>query len=829
VYLGAAPGVGKTYAMLNEGRRRGSRGADVVVGFVETYGRAKTAAQIDDLEVVPRRSLTYRDATFEEMDVDAVLVRRPAIALVDELAHTNVPGSRNEKRWQDVDQLLAAGIDVITTVNVQHLESLIDVVERITGMRPRETLPDEVVRSADQIELVDMTPEALRRRLAHGNIYAPDTIDAALTNYFRPGNLAALRELALLWVADRVDDALEAYRSRQGITDPWETRERVVVALTGAPGAEGLIRRAARIAQRAHGELLGVHVKSEDGLMASGDARVERQRRLVEELGGTHHEVAGNDIAAALVEFARAENATQLVLGASRRSRWAELTRGSVINRVVRLSGPIDVHVISHLPASSEAVVAPAPRRAAPIFAPRRRLLGWLLGGLGVPLVTLLLANTRDHLGLPGTLLLYLLLVVATAGTGGLAPALATAVAGFLCANWFFTPPYYTWTISELQNVLALLVFLVVAVTVSTLVAAAARRAAEAARATAEAQTLAGLAGTVAEADPLPVIVDSLRRVFGLESVALLRRAGARWEVEASSGVDAPASPAEADETRPLGDARVLALRGPQLAADDRRVLNAFTAQLDAAVERRRLHAEAAKAAALAEADELRTALLQAVSHDLRTPLAGIKASASSLRQGDITWSDDDVQEFLRTIEDETDRLTDLVSNLLDMSRIQAGAVRPAAREVGIDEVVPAALAGLGERGRSVAVDVPETLPPVRTDPAMLERIVANLVDNALAHGARNPGDDGGVRVEAGAVGGHVLVRVVDRGPGIAEAQRERVFEPFQRMSDATSGAGVGLGLAVARGFARAMGGDLTIEDTPGGGTTMVVELEVAG
>ena len=829
MYLGAAPGVGKTYAMLNEGRRRGSRGADVVVGFVETYGRAKTAAQIDDLEVVPRRSLTYRDAMFEEMDVDAVLVRRPAIALVDELAHTNVPGSRNEKRWQDVDQLLAAGIDVITTVNVQHLESLIDVVERITGMRPRETLPDEVVRSADQIELVDMTPEALRRRLAHGNIYAPDTIDAALTNYFRPGNLAALRELALLWVADRVDDALEAYRSRQGITDPWETRERVVVALTGAPGAEGLIRRAARIAQRAHGELLGVHVKSEDGLMASGDARVERQRRLVEELGGTHHEVAGNDIAAALVEFARAENATQLVLGASRRSRWAELTRGSVINRVVRLSGPIDVHVISHLPASSEAVVAPAPRRAAPIFAPRRRLLGWLLGGLGVPLVTLLLANTRDHLGLPGTLLLYLLLVVATAGTGGLAPALATAVAGFLCANWFFTPPYYTWTISELQNVLALLVFLVVAVTVSTLVAAAARRAAEAARATAEAQTLAGLAGTVAEADPLPVIVDSLRRVFGLESVALLRRAGARWEVEASSGVDAPASPAEADETRPLGDARVLALRGPQLAADDRRVLNAFTAQLDAAVERRRLHAEAAKAAALAEADELRTALLQAVSHDLRTPLAGIKASASSLRQGDITWSDDDVQEFLRTIEDETDRLTDLVSNLLDMSRIQAGAVRPAAREVGIDEVVPAALAGLGERGRSVAVDVPETLPPVRTDPAMLERIVANLVDNALAHGARNPGDDGGVRVEAGAVGGHVLVRVVDRGPGIAEAQRERVFEPFQRMSDATSGAGVGLGLAVARGFARAMGGDLTIEDTPGGGTTMVVELEVAG
>jgi two-component system sensor histidine kinase KdpD len=281
--------------------------------------------------------------------------------------------------------------------------------------------------------------------------------------------------------------------------------------------------------------------------------------------------------------------------------------------------------------------------------------------------------------------------------------------------------------------------------------------------------------------------------------------------------------PDDADETRALGDARVLALRGPSLAAEDRRVLNAFTAQLDAAVERRRLHAEAARAAALAEADELRTALLQAVSHDLRTPLAGIKASASSLRQADVTWSDADVQEFLRTIEDETDRLTDLVTNLLDMSRISAGAVRPAEREVGIDEIVPAALAGLGERGRRVSVDVPETLPPVRTDPAMLERVVANLVDNAVAHGG--PGD---VRVEAGAVGGHVLVRVVDRGPGIHEDQRERVFEPFQRMSDAASGAGVGLGLAVARGFTRAMGGDLTIEDTPGGGTTMVVELEAA-
>jgi two-component system sensor histidine kinase KdpD len=832
VYLGAAPGVGKTFAMLNEGRRRVERGTDVVVGFVETHGRVQTAAQLGDLEVVPRHELTHRGSTFEEMDLDAVLVRKPQVALVDELAHTNVPGSRHDKRWQDVDELLAAGIDVISTVNVQHLATLNDVVERITGARQRETVPDEVVRSADQIELVDMSPEALRRRLAHGNVYAPEKIDAALTNYFRAGNLAALRELALLWVADRVDDGLEQYRERRGITEPWETRERVVVALTGAVGAEALVRRAARIAQRAHGELLGVHVRSDDSLVGSGaTSEIDAHRQLVEELGGSYHEVAGNDIAAALVDFARAENATQLVLGASRRSRWTELVRGSVINRVIRLSGPIDVHVISDQNPDGDLADRPSSRRRGrrPTLDPRRRLLGWVVAASGTPIVTLALANLRGQFGLPGALLIYLLVVIATATVGGWAPAVAGAVAGFLCANWFFTPPINTWTIAEAENVLALVVFLAVAVIVSRLVSTAARRAAEATRATAEAETLARLAATVGEADPLPVLVDNLRRAFALRSAALLRRASEedQWVVEAASGTDAPATPEAADETRELGSDLVLALdlAGNRMAAQDRRVLNAFAVQLGAAVDRRRLHAQAARAAALAEADELRTALLQAVSHDLRTPLAGIKASASSLRQPDIAWSEEDRQEFLRTIEDETDRLTDLVTNLLDMSRIQAGAVTPLQRPVGLDGIVPAALAGLGVRGRAVVVDVPETLPAVNTDPAMLERVVANLVDNALLHShtdAEHP-----VRVEAGAVGTYVLLRVIDRGTGIPPALRERVFEPFQRLGDSGNGTGVGLGLAVARGFVRVLGGDLTIEDTPGGGTTMVIELDV--
>jgi two-component system sensor histidine kinase KdpD len=825
VYLGAAPGVGKTFAMLNEGRRRKERGTDVVVGYVEPHGRAHTADQIGDLEVVPRKVITYRGAALEEMDLDAVRVRRPAVALVDELAHTNVPGSKHAKRWEDVDQLLDAGIDVISTVNIQHLESINDVVERITGVRQRETLPDQIVRAADQIELVDMTPEALRRRMAHGNIYAPEKIDAALANYFRPGNLAALRELALLWVADRVDDALEEYRERHGITEPWETRERVVVAITGAPSADALVRRAARIAQRAHGELLGVHVRSDDGLLGSGDT-VDHQRRLLEEMGGTYHETAGNDIAAALVEFARAENATQLVLGASQRSLWAELTRGSVINRVVRLSGHIDVHVISQESADGEEQDRAVPRvRRRVALSPRRRLLSWLTALVGIPALTALLVPMRDDVGLPTILLLYLVLVVVIAALGGVVPAMVSALAAFLVVNRLFTPPIHTWTIAEAENLVALIVFVIVAGVVSAFVSAAARRTAEATRAAAEAETLAGLAGTMAQPDPLPVLADHLRRAFGLGGVALLRRSEGSWQVETMAGEAAPRTPDEADEVRPLGIDLVLAIRGSDLAAEDQRVLNAFVAQLAAAIDRRQISAQAAQATALAEANELRSALLQAVSHDLRTPLAGIKASASSLRQLDIAWSDVDRSEFLRTIEDETDRLTALVGNLLDMSRIQAGAVAARTLPVGLEEVVPAALAGLGERADKVEVDVPESLPPVRADPALVERVVANLVDNAVAHSP----EGSPVRVEAGEVGSRVLIRVIDRGPGIPPAERERIFQPFQRLGDSPShGAGVGLGLAVALGFSHAMGGELVVDDTPGGGTTMTIELEVA-
>ena len=826
VYLGAAPGVGKTYAMLSEAQRARERGADVVVGFVETHGRPKTAELIAGLEVIPRRRIEYRGTVFEEMDVDAVLARRPERALVDELAHTNVPGTRNPKRWQDVEELLDAGIDVITTVNIQHLESLNDVVTQITGVTQRETIPDAVVRAAQQVELVDQTPEALRRRMAHGNIYGPEKIDAALANYFREGNLTALRELALLWLADKVDDALEDYRARHGISKPWETRERVIVALTGAPGRDHLIRRAARIAQRAHGELLGVHVQRDDGLSGPANTHLDGGRELLGEVGGSYRAITGTDIAAALVAFARRENATQIVLGATSRSRWQELTQGSIINRVIRLSGPIDVHVISqeadpdgrglalpHLP--SRSLLAPLP--------PRRRLTAFLLAAVGLPLMTVVLAWLRDSVSLPSVLLIYLIAVLGIGAVGGALPALVAAVVAFLLANWYFTPPLHRFTVGEGENLLALVVFVLAASLVSYLVDIATRRKEELTRVRVEAEAMARMAGSLTREDVLPRLVEQVRTTFGAPGVAVLRLQDGHWTVEAHAGEPVPADPEDADVAEPLGPGRMLVAHGTHLEPEDDRLLHALTAQAAFVLEARRLQGEAARAAELAQANDLRAGLLQAVSHDLRTPLASIKATITGLRQTDVEWGRDQRAEFYATIEDETDRLTGLVESLLDMSRLQAGVITPMVREVSLEDVLPGALADLGPRAKAVVVDVPEELPTVDADPQLLARVVANLVDNALTH---SPGTEP-PQVHAGAVAGQVLVRVVDRGPGIDPKAREDVFRPFQRRVD--HGTGVGLGLAIARGFTEAMGGELSIEDTPGGGTTMVVTLRQHG
>jgi two-component system sensor histidine kinase KdpD len=823
VWLSYAAGVGKTFTLLGVAHRLRERGQDVVVGFVEPHGRLPTAALLDGLEVVPRRQVGYRDASFEEMDVDAVLARRPQVAVVDELAHTNVPGSRNEKRWQDVEELVAAGITVLTTLDIQHLESLNDTVERITGIVQRETIPDAVVRAADQIDLVDVAPEQLRRRLARGDIYPPERMDATLGRFFREGNLTALRELTLLWLADRVDEELLEYMARHEIRGPWETRERVVVALSGHGSNQHLIRRAARMAARRGGDLLAVKVVSDDGLVGGGGEAERDLRELVRDLGGTLHEIVGNDVPGALLHFARAENATQLVLGASGRSRLTELLRGSVVARVVREAGPIDVHIISQ---EDSAAGATLPRWRRPRSLPlRRQVLGGVLGALGLAAMTLLLTALRDRLALSAVLLLYLGLVVTTAAIGGWWPSMLGAVAAFLLANWFFTPPVHRWSIAGTEDALSLVVFVLVAAVVSLLVASAARRRVEAARARAEAGALTRLAGlAIGERNPLPVLVDHLRTTFGAESAAVLRAGAAGWQTEAAAGLHPPTQPGEGTTSLPLAEGTVLVLRGGPIAAEDESVLAAFAAHLAAAVRSQVLEEEAAAAARAASLNELRSTILNAVSHDLRTPLSSIKAAVSSLRQTDVDWSESDRQEFLATIEEEADRLNLLVGNLLDMSRLQAGALSLALRAIGLDEVVPRALRSVLRSGGVVEVEVPETLSRVRADPALLERAVANLAENAVAWSpAGRP-----VRISASEAAGRVELRVVDRGPGIPKEERPRIFEPFQRSGDRPRGEGIGLGLAVAKGFVEAMGGTIELEDTPGGGLTVCIALEAA-
>ncbi|MGV9382826.1 DUF4118 domain-containing protein [Nonomuraea sp. NPDC003707] len=833
VYLGAAPGVGKTYAMLSEGRRGMERGRDVVVGFVETHGRARTAALLEGMEVIPRRTLVYRGATFTELDVDAVIERKPKIALIDELAHTNVPGSRNVKRWQDIDDILDAGIDVISTVNIQHLESVNDVVQEITGIPQRETVPDEVVRRADQVELVDMSPEALRRRMAHGNVYMPEKVDAALSNYFRVGNLTALRELALLWVAGKVDDQLDNYRAEHGIATTWDTRERVVVALTGGPEGDTLVRRAARVAARTKGaDLLAVHVTSADGLAGGDPANLARQRTLVESMGGTYHQVVGDDIPQALLDFARGVNATQLVLGASRRGRFAQIFSRGVGVETTALSGSIDVHMITHEEVKQG---RRRPERSRAALTRKRRLTGWALAVAGMPLLTALLAPFRDVLSLPSEILFFLCLTVGVALAGGMWPAVTAAVGGSLLLNWYFTPPIGEFTINDPENLFALVVFVLVAAAVSSIVDLAARRTRQAARASADAEALSTLAGHVLRGEAaLPSLLGRLRETFGLDSVTLLERLGeptpddqsepAAWRIIATTGQTPCTNPGAADTDVQINDRLVLAARGRLLDASDRRVLEAFAAEAAVALRQERLEEEAGQAKPLAEADKMRTALLAAVSHDLRTPLAAAKASVDSLRSSDIDWSPQDRDELLDTAHESLGRLDRLVENLLDMSRLQAGVLGLSLQPVALEEVVPRAIDDLGSLRDRVEGDISIELPEIVADPALLERVLVNLMTNAVRYSPAGRK----VLITASWHDEQVEIRVIDRGPGIPPEARDRVFQPFQRLGDRDNGTGVGLGLALSRGLTEAMGGTLIPEETPGGGLTMTVQMPIS-
>ena len=820
IYLGAAPGVGKTVAMLSEGARRKARGTDVVVGVVETHDRAHTAAMLEGLEIVPRRTVPHRGATITEMDLPAVLSRHPQVVLVDELAHTNAPGSENQKRWQDIEALLAAGIDVISTVNIQHLESLNNAVEDITGIVQQERVPDAVVRSADQIELVDMSPEALRRRMAHGNVYKADKVDAALAHYFRVGNLAALRELALLWLADRVDEGLDSYRHAHDIDATWPTRERIVVAVSGGPESEALVRRGARIAARgAGGELDVLYVARADGLAGAPVEALAKVRRMVEELGGTFHTISGEDRARAILQFARAENASTILIGASRRPWWRALVRPGVAAPVIEGSGDIDVHVVTHQAAGTRhGDVARAP------LARRRVIEGYLWGLLGGAVLTaaLWLIDVRlgAPLGLPLIVQIYLVHTIIASLIGGMGPAILTAVVSSLTVNWFFTPPVGNLTIAEPENALALALFIVVAAAVSLVVHRSSRRAESALAAQQESAALAELTHTLlGSTEQLALLLSRAVDMFGVSGAAVVRR----------RTKDEPDSIIAATEAFDLGGGAVtkeaaddehdLILTGGMVPAERKRLLAAYAAHAGAILARRALQDQARSAEHLTRDNRARTALLSAVSHDLRTPLAGIKAAIGSLRSHEVEFSAQDRAELEEAIEDSADRLESLIGNLLDLSRLQVGALVAHPRLTDLGEVVPAAIIGSDAAGR-VTWALGDGARYAEADPGLLDRVLSNLVENAMRH----HDDPAKIRVTTSRIREEVQLRVIDSGPGIPEAMREPAFQPFQRHTD-SGGNGVGLGLAVARGLTEAMGGTLTAEETPGGGLTMVVAL----
>lgn len=882
VFLGYAPGVGKTVAMLEAAGTAAGNGRDVVIGIVEDHGRAFTRSLAEGFETIARRPVDYRGRTFHELDTEAVLVRSPELVIIDELAHTNVPdsgggGPIRTKRWEDVEAILAAGIDVFTTVNIQHLESLGDVVGAIIGRNQAERVPDPFLRAADEIELIDISPAALRARLMDGRIYAAEKVDAAMSNYFRLGNLTALRELALLWLADRVDEGLEKYRDEKGIRATWAARDRILVAVTGGPESTTLIRRGLRIAGRVAGrELHVVHVIEPDGTRRSGAPHLLSARELAEANHAVWHTVVGDDVAKALIEFARTLNASQIVLGVSRTPWYRRMFGPGVANRVISAAADIDVHMVTHAQAARLWRSDRERSRANPLSR-ARRILGWITGALAPLLLTALFVGLGPgSTSLSMNFLAYITVVVLVALIGGLWPAVMTAVFGAGLINFFFTHPVNSLSVRQLENVLALVIFVAVAVAVATVVDQAARRSRQAQAAEHEAGVLSELAGSmIAEGDNPESMVASIRTSFALDGVTLfvhgsgagdvdrtdtVGRAGTAGrpanpdraggaDVAAASAGEPIGSRAEASEVIDLDEDTSLALKGRPLSAGEQRVLDAYAGRLLRVLTESALQRSRTEAKELSAGNAVRTALLTAVSHDLRTPLGAITTATSTLLLDEIELSESDQRLMLETIEHGAQRLEKLIDNLLDMSRIQSGAVTISTAPVLVADVVASALDELdgesqgsatggdggalegtaiggadGGRGSQprITVDVdPETW--IDVDAGLVERVLVNIIENSVKYGAGAP-----IRIDASTGAEAVVLRVADSGPGVAEEALESIFTPFTRLDESNT-KGLGLGMAVALGLCQAMDIELSAEPTPGGGFTAVLTIPRRG
>ena len=852
VFFGAAAGVGKTYAMLQAAREQRADGVDVVVGCVETHTRVETEALLDGLEILPRRALEYRGTILPEFDLDAALQRRPAVILVDELAHTNAPGSRHARRWQDVVELLDAGIDVDTTMNVQHIESLNDVVAKITGVVMRETVPDSVFEQADEVELTDLPPDDLLQRFRDGKVSLPAQAGEAAEQFFRKGNLIALRELALRRTADRVDAQMRVYRREHAIDKVWPTAERVLVCVGPAPWATRLVRAAKRMADQIGAEWIAAYVETPAQLRLPAEARdsVIQTLRLAEQLGGQTITLSGETMSDAILAYARDRNVSKIVVGKPTRTRWQRLLMGSIVDALVQGSGDVDVYVIT---GSREDVAPPAP-------VDRRRLAtDWRAYGLAVAVVAAatgvawLLFPFSDRSNL---VMVYLLGIIAVAMRTGRGPSLLASFLSVAAFDVFFVPPYLTFAVSDVRHLLTFVVMLVVGFVISGLTVRT-RVQAEAAlhreqRTAALYAMSRELASTRGVDELLTIAVRHVAEVFHSPIViltpgrdgSLVSWVGGQFDVDANdlgvgrwvfehgqpAGLGTATLPGASALYVPLlastGPVGVLGLRPPDrhtMDAPERlHQLETFAAQTALALERARL-AEAGQAAQVRiETERLRNSLLSSVSHDLRTPLAAITGAVSTILEDGARVDDRTRQELLESVRDEAERLNRLVQNLLEMTRLESGAL-PLHREWHpLEEIVGAALSRLGKRlaGRRVSTRVPGDLPLVAIDDVLIEQVLGNLLDNALKY------TPAGTPIDIIATAGdrNVTVEVADHGPGLPLGKEERVFEKFYRV-DPVGARGAGLGLAIARGIVQAHGGRLWAQNLPGSGVAFLFTL----
>ena len=846
IFVGAAPGVGKTYEMLQQARARKKDGYDIVIGVVETHGRKETEALLESLEVVPRRRLEYKGQWLEEMDLDGIIARHPQIVLIDELAHTNADGSRHPKRYLDVEELLTQGIDVYTTVNIQHIESLNDVVAQITHVRVRETVPDIVFDRADAVELVDLTPDDLIQRLREGKVYVPKQAERALTHFFSPANLTALRELALRRTAERVDEQLLTQMQAGAISGPWAAGERLLVCVSEDPRSAGLVRYTKRLSDRLHAPWTALYVEGRRSLQLSEEDRdrVADTLRLAESLGGEAITIPDADgrIAGGVIAYAHSNNVTQIVIGKSTRSRWFEILHGSVVHELVRRSGNISVHVIAGDAVAGEPIPRKTVRAAegAQAFDPRPYLVALVAVGVGLGVGKVI----QPWLGIENVDLVFLTAVVGVAVRYGLWPSLIASVAASLCYNFFFLPPVYTFTITDPTNVAAFIFFIIMAVIVSNVAARVRTQAVAAmvrARVTESLYAFSRkLAGTGTLDDVLWATAYQTALMLKVRVVLLLPENGSiavkagyppedmldaadlaaatwAWENDKPAGRGSDTLPGAKRLFLPMHTGRgpigIVGIdndkAGPLLTPDQRRLLDALTDQAALAVERVRLVEDLDRAKRTAETDRLRSALLTSISHDLKTPLASVLGAAGTLRSLSDSLDASAKAELIGTIIDEAERLNRFIANLLDMTKLESGAIVPNAALYDLGEIVGSALRRANKIlvQHRVEVDLAKDLPMVTIDPVLFEQVLFNVLDNAAKYAPAGTT----VRIQSWRDRASVGLQILDEGDGIPPADLEHIFDKFYRARKADHvRAGTGLGLAISRGFVEAMHGTIS-------------------